>query len=285
MITLQDAVWVRRLTVLLVFLGLAGCGVWPPDSRSASPSPSPSASPLPPDQLVFLVQGGVGGFTPYFHQAMITPSLAVYGDGRVIQHADREQAPDVPAAYVLSRVSPQLVATFAAETEARNLITAETDFGDPAVTDMPSTTVHFHGAGSLHRISVYAFGKGFDDDLTASERRARQELAEVIRRGSTLPGDSRRLPYSPDRVQVTEFAPERAGNTPAAKWPGPDPGSFLKRVAPRSARSACGELSGKAAKTAYAAARQNPGGIWAYAGKRRAFAVVPVLPGLEACPG
>ena len=268
----------HRLAVLLLILALTGCGVWPLDKPTASPSP------LPGDRLVFMVQGGGGGFTPYFHQAVLTPALAVYGDGRVIQYDEGQQAPNVPAAYVLTRVDPALVAAFAADAEARDLINPETDFGDPTVSDMPSTTVQLHGAGGPHRIYVYAFDAGFDDDLGRAQRRAREELAEVIDRASALPGDGERLPYRPDRVRVTEFAFDGGGKTRGAEWPGPDPESFLVPTTPRSVRLACGELSGPAAEKVYAAARDNPDGIWTYASKRRVFAVVPILPTLGGCP-
>ena len=58
---------------------------------------------------------------------------------------------------------------------------------------MPSTTVLLHGAGGPHRVSVYAFGDQFDDDLTRAQRRARQELAEVIDRAYALLGRQRAL--------------------------------------------------------------------------------------------
>jgi hypothetical protein len=275
MIMLQQVASARRFAVLLLVLALAGCGVWPLDKPTASPSP------LPSDQLVFLVQGGAGGFTPYLHQALLTPALAVYGDGRVIEY-DGEQSPSVPAAYLISQVDAALVAAFIADTEKRNLINEETDFGDPGVTDMPSTTVLLHGAGGLHQVSVYAFGQGFDDKLPRAQRRARQELGEVIDRAYGISTDDQRSAYRPDRVRVTEF--KDGGNGRAAQWPGPDPKSFLAPGKPGSILVACGELAGPAAEHVYDAARQNPGGVWTYAAKRRVLAVVPLLPSLEACP-
>jgi hypothetical protein len=265
-----------RLVVPLLFLALAGCGVWPLGRPTASPSP------LPGDRLVFTTESGGGGFTHYLYQAFLTPGLAVYGDGRVIQY-DGEQRPNVPAAYVINRVDPALVATFVAETEARDLITNNTDFGDPPVTDMPSTTVQLHGASGLYRIHVYAFREGFDDDLTGAQRRAREELAEVIDRAAALPGDAERSPYRPHRVRVTEFTYTGKGRGP--EWPGPDPERFLVPAARRSIVLACGELAGQAAEKAYQAARNNPDGVWTYASKPRVFAVVPIVPGFEVCPG
>jgi len=275
MITLHEVIRANRLAALLVVLALTGCGVWPIGKPSASPSP------LPGDQLVFMVEGGPGYFTPFLHQALITPSIAVYGDGRVIQY-DGEQDPGVPAAYVISQVDAAEVAGFAADAEKRNLINSETDFGDPGVSDMPTTTVQLHGVGGPHRVYVYAFGEGFDDDLPRAQRKAREELADVIDRASALPGDGERLPYRPDRVRVTEFSD--GGKGVAAEWPGPDPNSFLEPAKPGSVLVACGELSDDTAERAYAAARKNPGGIWTYASKRRVFAVVPLLPSLGGCP-
>jgi hypothetical protein len=277
-ITLQEVARAGRWAVVLLVLALSGCGVWPLDRPTASPSP------LPGDRLVFMVEGGVGGFTPYFHQALISPALAVYGDGRVIQYAESTQEPNVPAAYELSRADPELVATFVANTEARDLITSETDFGEPSVSDVPSTTVQLHGAGAPQRIYVYAFDAGFDDGLPPAQRRARQELTEVIDRASMLPGDSERLPYRPDRVRVTEFAFDGGGKGAGATWPGPDPQSFLVPTTPRSIRLACGELTGRAAEKVYDAARNNPDGIWTVDSKPRVFAVVPILPTMAGCP-
>jgi hypothetical protein len=276
MITLQEVARARRLAVLLLVLALAGCGVWPLDRPTATPSP------LPADRLAFMVQGGSGGFTPYFHQALLSPSLAVYGDGRVIQYAEGAQDPNVPAAYVISRADTAHVAAFVADAEKRDLINDETDFGDPGVSDMPSTTVQLHGASGPHTVSVYAFDAGFDDDLPRPQRRARKELAEVIDRAYALSADGERSPYRPYRVRVTEFSD--GGKSRGAAWPGPDPESFLEPVPPGSIRLACGELTGQAAEKAYYAARDNPDGIWTWNSTRRVFAVVPVLPGMESCP-
>jgi hypothetical protein len=187
----------------------------------------------------------------------------------------------VPAAYLISRVDAALVAAFVADAEKRNLINGDTDFGDPGVTDMPSTTVQLHGVSGPHQVSVYAFGEGFDDSLPRAQRRAREELAEVIDRGHALAEDGERSPYRPDRVRVTEFKHGGKGGGP--EWPGPDPESFLEPAAPGSIRLGCGELSGLAAERAYQAARSNPDGIWTVRSKRRVFAVVPLLPGLQAC--
>lgn len=265
-----------RLAVLLLFLAVAGCGVWPLDRPTASPSP------LPGDRLVFTTESGGGGFAHPLYQAFLTPSLAVYGDGRVIQY-DGKQEPNVPATYVINRVDPEQVAAFVADTEARDLITQETDFGVPGVTDMGSTTVFLHGTAGERRVHVYAFGEGFDDDLTRAQRRAREELAEVIDRAAALPGDAEPSPYRPHRVRVTEFTYTGKGRGP--EWPGPDPERFLVPAARRSIVLACGELAGQAAEKAYQAARNNPDGVWTYASKPRVFAVVPILPGLEVCAG
>ena len=278
MTEMHEVTWAaRRSAVLLLVLVLTGCGAWPPGKPAASPSP------LPGDRMVFMMQGGAGGFTPYFQSLLFTPALAVYGDGRVIQYDENQQTAGVPAAYVLSRADPEQVAAFVAETEARELINEQTDFGDPQVSDASSTTVLLHGADGAHRVHVYAFDDQFDDDLTQAQRRARQELVEVIDRAYALPGDSERSPYTPDRVRVTELAFDGGGKDPGAEWPGPDPDSFLVPSAGSSSPLACGELSGPQAEKAYAAARTNPYGIWTYAGKPRVFAVAPMLPGAEGC--
>ena len=90
---------------------------------------------------MFLVEAG-GGFVPVLNAALESPALAVYGDGRVIQYDEKKKERDVPAAYTIAKVDPALVAQFAAETEALNLIQEGTDFGEAA----GLRHAHHHGA-------------------------------------------------------------------------------------------------------------------------------------------
>ena len=116
MMELLETTWTaRRSAVLLLVLALAGCGVWPLGK------PSDSATPLPGEQMVFAVTTA-GGLAPPLEQTLITPALAVYGDGRVFEADHDQYIHGTPYAYVVARVDPNAVATFVAHAEARKVV-------------------------------------------------------------------------------------------------------------------------------------------------------------------
>jgi hypothetical protein len=252
---------------------VAGCGA------QAAGEPEPSSTPLPADQLVFLVEAS-GGFVPVLHAALQSPALAVYGDGRVIQFDETKKERDVPAAYTVAKVDPLLVAQFAAETEALNLIREGSDFGAPPVSDMPTTTVRLNGSTGPQSVQVYAFADPSDKDVSEAQRKARQELGAVIDRAHALPGDAEQAPYRPDTVRVVELE-ETEFTEMAPAWPGPAPNSFLSST---QTFFSCGTLSGAAADKAYAAARRNPGAVWTAEGTQLTLVVTALLPGTVGCP-
>lgn len=259
----------RVLGALLLTPLLPGCGT--------APTPAPAA--LPGDQLVFAIET-VGGMMPTLDQVLGTASLTVYGDGRVIEADHRRYVEGAPWAYTVRRVDPMAVAEFAADAEARDVVDPATDFGDPPVTDMPVSTVHLHGTGTPQLVRVYALADEFENDVAGGARRARRELGGIVDRAYGLPGQGEQADYVPQQVQVTELGdPTGVGDRP--EWPGPDPDTFLA-PAP-SNRTACGTLSGGAARAAYAAARDNPDAGWTVGAQTRVLAVVPLLPGTRAC--
>lgn len=217
---------------------------------------------------------------PTLDQVLGTASLAVYGDGRVIEADHDRYVEGTPWAYSMGRVDPVAVAQLAAD--ARDVVDPQTDFGDPPVTDMPVTTVHMHGSGDPQLVHIYAFADDFEDDVPGGQRRARRELAEIVDRAYDLPGRGERADYVPEQVEVTELS--RQDNiTDRPEWPGPDPDTFLEPAATPSVRTGCGTLSGASAAAAYAAARDNAYAGWTVGTQTRVLAVVPLLPGTRGC--
>ena len=265
--------WGIRLAAAVMIMLLTGCGA------QTAGRPESSPTPLPPDQLVFLVEA-TGGFVPVLHAALQSPALAVYGDGRVIQYDEKKKERDVPAAYTIAKVDPLLVARFAAETEALNLIQQGTDFGKPPVSDMPTTTAQLNGLTGPHAVQVYAFADTFAKDVSAAQANARQDLGAVIDRAHALPGAAEQAPYRPDTVRVVELEDTEFSEM-APAWPGPAPNSFLS---PTQTYFSCGTLSGAAAEKAYAAARRNPGAVWTAEGTELTLVVTALLPGTVGCP-
>ena len=260
----------RVLGVLLAGLTAVGC------SGGATAT---AGGALPAGQVVFMVSSG-GGLVPPIVYALDSPSLVIYGDGRILSAVNATTS-GVPARYRITRVDPLAVASFVSETEDRGIINPAKDFGMPGVTDMDSTTVLVHGENGQAEVHVYAFHDEFDDHVTPRQQAARAALRQVIDTATNLAAGGSPAPYAPDRVVVYDLGPNSA-NTATTAWPGPAPASFL---APSSQFQsvACGYLTGAPATAAYGAALDNPGALWLVDGATRVLAVNP-LPLADACP-
>lgn len=261
----------RLLGTVLTLIMTTSC------SPNAESTPAPG---LPGGQMVFMVMSS-GGMAPAVYQALAAPSLAIYGDGRVLTVVEAPVLQLLPARYEVARIDPATVASFVADVEAGGLITNGTDFGMPRVTDLPSTAVMVHGQTGQQQVNVYAFDERFDARLTAEQRSARIALRAVIAKASGLAAGAARSTYSPDRVVVSEVEPGHNSEPATTGWPGPPPSAFL---APSTGRRwiACGELNADPAEVVYRAALTNPGARWLVDGATRILAVNP-LPLPDAC--
>ena len=260
---------IRALIAVLTLLMMTSC------SGNAESTPAPG---LPGAQMVFMVMAS-GGMAPAVYQALASPSLAIYGDGRVLTVVEAPVLQLLPARYEVARIDPTAVASFVADVEAGGLVNNGTDFGTPRVTDLPSTTVMTHGNTGQQQVSVYAFDERFDARLTAEQRSNRIALRAVIEKASALGAGAERSPYSPDRVAVYEVEPGSNSEPATTGWPGPPLSGFL---APSTSRRAiaCGELNADPAEVVYQAALANPGARWLVDGATRILAVNPLpLPG------
>jgi hypothetical protein len=263
----------RMLGAVLVGLSMVGF------SGSATSSASGA---LPADQIVFMVNSG-GGLVPPVVYALESPSLVIYGDGRILSIVkDDNTGGAVPARYRLTRVDSLAVAAFVSSVEARGIINPAKDFGQPPVTDMDGTTVLVHGENDPAEVSVYAFHDQFDKAVTPDQQQARAALRQVIDAASNLAAGGTETPYSPDRVVVYDVGLGYGDKPAIVAWPGPPPGSFL-HPSNQSRSVACGYLSGAPATAAYNAALDNPGALWLVDGARRVLAVNP-LPLADSCP-
>ncbi len=259
----------RLLGSVVSLLVMTGCS---PDAESTP------ATNLPAEQMVFMVMSS-GGMAPAVYQALASPSLAIYGDGRVLTAVESPALQLIPTRYEVARIDPAAVTSFVADVEADGLINSGTDFGTPRMTDLPSTTVMMYGPGGEQRVNPYAFDERFDARLTPEQRSARVALRTIISRAAALTAGAPRMPYSPDRVVVYEIEARTADEPGAVNWPGPPPASFLS---PHTGRRsiACGALVADPAEVVYQAALENPGARWVVDGATRALAVNSLpLPG------
>ncbi|MCK0093860.1 hypothetical protein MWU77_24130 [Rhodococcus sp. F64268] len=220
----------------------------------ASPGEHPGR--LPADQLVFSVGTGGHGWLPFVVQALHSPVISVYGDGRVVYTERTEPHMMAPPEYLVALSDPDEVARFAADIEDLYLIDPGTDVGSPAVTDQETTTVAFHGHGDASELRVYAFGTRFEQDLSPAALENRAALRDVIAEAWDL-AQGEAEPFVPDTVHIYEPQAGAAPDGVVPSWPGPHPATF-RTGDPGSP----GVINGDAAGLVYSAARENPDSWW-----------------------
>jgi hypothetical protein len=258
-----------RLTRRAVLALTVGAGV---GGLSACAPARDRMRPLPADQIVFAV-ASPPAVAPPVEWALQSPSLIVYGSGRVLRALTSAGRHTVPSAYSVAQVEAQQVARFVATVGRSGLL--DSDFGEPRVSDLRSTRVWLHGADGEQRASAYGLDHDNDSYVSWVYRLRRRRLRSLIDNGFALAGDTG-TPYEPERVFVIEPAVHRDTSEATVRWPGPDPVSFLHAPGPRSPSvQACGELDGPAAGELYAAARSSEDQRWLLGGRTRALVVNP----------
>ncbi len=251
----------------------------PPGPTTTTTAPEPIE--LDADQVIWQVQTG-GGFVPYSVAATDVPELTVFGDGRayVAAHDDQRDS-DHPVSILLGTIPDAGLAALVSGAEASGLFERDdTDFGDPQVTDLPSTTVTFQGTGGAHTVGAYALGDAFDDDLPEAQQQRRRALTDLIDAAERLVQDAE--PWVPDRVRVTDVSESGVRSTPSVTWPGPAFAELYPEPSPGTA-SRCAAVTGAHAAAVFEAAQGNDGIWWVQGGEDRALVVAAVVPGEEVC--
>lgn len=260
----MELAWSRVAAVLLAAAVISGC-----DAGS-----TPTAAALPAGQLVFVVRQ-FGGMTPTVIAAMQSPTVAIFGDGRVLTSQKESALQPLPARYAVANVGADVVGDFVASVRAGGMISDGTDFGSPRVTDVSTTEVTIHDDAGRAQVRVYALGPRFDDQLSPAQRDARARLRALIENAGALAAGQPTTDYVPNRIVVSEPVPGRTDEAAVTVWPGPPPSTFLAPTGGGRV-TACGELSGADANTVYQAALNNPGARWLVDGVTRTFAVNPL---------
>jgi hypothetical protein len=204
----------RLLAVAAAGTLLAACG--------GSPRATPPAGA---DEIVVQVVTR-GGFGAESRQPAQLPQVSVFGDGRVITEGPTTLEYPGPALPNLQEYRLTRDGLAAIVDEARDLGLLDDpspDFGDPGITDQPTTTVTVRVDGRTRQVDVYALG--FDDGLTAEQRENRRRLQQFIGAAGhphavgvlVVPGSARR--YEPEAlaVIVETFLPDI--ETEERDWP------------------------------------------------------------------
>jgi hypothetical protein len=123
-----------------------------------------------------------GGFLPPGSQLdKAVPHVSVYGDGRVIVRGpatEQVPGPAMPNVQEFRVDQDGVQRILAAARDAGVLDDHPPNYGRPEVTDLDTTTVVVDAAGKRHEVSAY--GLGFREGLTGSERDNRKRLEQLV---------------------------------------------------------------------------------------------------------
>ncbi len=272
-----------------LLLLVTACG--PQGEVANADGPGQPEGPHPADAVVFQLTS-IGGFGMPSALASRTPSISVYGDGRVISEGPTiliYPGPALPNLQV-HPIAPEDVSTLLESARAAG-VDGAVDFGTPALADAPTTRFTVRGANGTEQIDVPALAEAGDDapGLTAEQQAARTRLRAFVASltsdsGPLAParGDSAK-PYVPTVVAgVAEpFTDPEGLGQPEVAWPGPTlPGEPLGS----STGPGCVTVSGDALQTLLAAAAETTAAApWTSDGKSWTVRLRPLLPDETSC--
>lgn len=229
----------RRITtaLVLVALGLAAAACGSSGGGGTVDGSAPRRVPTGADDVVLRVDTR-GGFTPVEYQLGIVPELSIFGDGRVVVTGPvTEQYPPYALPNLLTGTLPRAeVEQLIQEASDAGLLGRPLDFGQPGVTDLPTTTVTVatlppclpdRKCGvAQHVQEAYALGyqpAGGDRALTAAQREARDRLRAFVDDATAAATTVATEPYRASEVAVfVRTAPDGIDDGVApghAEWP------------------------------------------------------------------
>jgi hypothetical protein len=214
--------------------GTAGDGTGAePEGGGGTPVGTPGGAP---GGLVVSIEVG-GGFVPVGFDFRALPTAVVYEDGTTLSGGA------FPMVFPGPAVHPVVRAALAAE-EVRGLVGSaaeagllepgEVDFGDPGITDVPTTTVTVVVDGEAHATSVYGLADvDVDVDaedplpgLTDAQVEARRRVAGFVAEVTEAVTAAEAEPYVPDRYRVLPIPssgePADGGAPEEREWPVPE---------------------------------------------------------------
>jgi hypothetical protein len=273
--------------------GCAGTGTEPTPPADQTP-PTESEEPVgiaydaSPDAVVVNVSSG-DGFVPAEISVDQRPLFRLYGDGTVFMiPANDDQVGSFPRLDRF-RLSEEGIQFVLEAIDGAGMLGVAREFGQPAVTDMPTTVLTVRAAGGETTQSAY--GLDFTDPaagLTDAQVNARQALSGLIDELRAIPAAHPELlasevsTYEPTAGALWIFEREGAGEQPVVEWPLATP---LDEAQLDANGNRCLELTGQEIATLEAAAGDGLiGTLWQSDEMVASLGLNLILPGDSGCP-
>lgn len=247
--TVSGNSWIGRASMLgvgslLASAALIGCGsvLQGPDDDGGTggPGSAPYDHPTGAEDVLVSIKSD-GGFSPLEYNLRNTAQFLLLGDGTVIVPGVIIEIYPGPAIYPLqaARISEgQIQELFVAADEA-GLIDAEIDYGQPGITDVPTTTVSLTINGRTVSQSAYAlsYQDAPDPDLSDENVAAREALQGFIDTAQGIAGAGSEQ-YVPTGVVAYRLSDESA--PPVDEGLDQEPRPWPITTAPAATSSATG---------------------------------------------
>jgi hypothetical protein len=264
----------------LLVAGLAACG---DDGDSTATTGDGGTGGAASDLVVQVTVGG--GFVPVDAALSTVPTVTVLADGTVLTPGIVTMIYPGPAVSPIqeAHVDPADVDALVAKARELGLLDGPLDFGQPAISDAPTTSVTIVADGVRHTHDAYALSMGDGAgsagvDATAAANRT--ALAELVAAAQALGvGDAE---WEPDAYAVTVIGPATPDPSqparPAVDWP-------LATAPATTGDYACTVVDGADAATLGAAlASADQATPWVIGGVEYDLAFRPLVPGDPGCP-
>ena len=220
-----------------------------------------------------------GGFAPEAARRGEVPQVSVFADGRVIIVGPTTLEFPGPALPNLQefRVTGRGLGKIIDEGRDAGLLDDPApDYGDPGITDQPTTTVTVRVDGRSRTVDVYALN--FYDGVTADQRENRKRLSDFVELAGdpgallpvVVPGSTRR--YDSAAIAVFVSSSETTDGARHA-WP----------LGALSGKECAVYEGGDAAAVLDAARTAREGDVWQSAGATYNVAFRPLLPDERTC--
>lgn len=284
-------------TFLILGIAISACG----SSTGTTPVKAGGAYPTGPDDVVLRVDSCCG-YTSFEYQLGLVPTATIYGDGRTIVNGPvTEQYPPHALPNLLTGHVDRDTLVGLLRRAATGGLLEPIDFGQPGITDNPTTTVIIND-GTEHRQRIYALGAGTEDraepedpggphsfGLSESQIDARRRVQDFIGAVTDAATRDATEPYLATEVSVylrpaIEAPVDELPAPGRALWPlGPLAGFGDALESNESYR--CGVLTGADASAALAAAATATSITrWQSSGAEYTIVWRPLLPDEHACP-
>lgn len=243
----------------------------------------PTGQPAPSGRATIRITVG-GGFVPAGYDFTTVPTVVQPDGTSFAPGAMTMQYPGPAVTPVMTgRLSAATLEGLVQRAKAAHLDQAGREFGQPGVTDMPSTTITVVIDGKAHTTSVYALG--FDDPaasgVTPAQRQARTEVQGFVTAVGDAVGAAATTTYQPTAYQVLSLPTEPA----SAATEEPKPNELDWPIAGRPlGENTCLDLAGAdATALAKALPKATSITVWRNGGGHWHVFVRAALPGDEPC--